>query len=110
MKNRQNSIDDLSENIKKEWNQKQNEINNLVRESYQWAINNGVAKECARAILPEGNTLSTLCMNGTLRSWIHYLELRTGNGTQKEHMDIANAIKDIFVEKFPIISEALNFS
>ena len=93
-KNRQNSIDDLSEDVREEWVNKQNQINNLVIESYQWAIDNGIAKECARAILPEGNTLSTLCMNGTIRSWIHYLQLRTENGTQKEHMDIANTIKN----------------
>ena len=108
-KNRQNSIDDLSEDVREEWVNKQNQINNLVIESYQWAIDNGIAKECARAILPEGNTLSTLCMNGTIRSWIHYLQLRTENGTQKEHMDIANTIKEVFIEHFPVISEALNF-
>ena len=106
VKNRQNSINDLSDELKQEWNRKQAELNQQVSESYQWALQNGIAKECARNILPEGNTTSILCMNGTLRSWIHYLQLRCGNGTQEEHRDIANAIKDIFQEQFPIIYEA----
>ena len=106
LKNRQNSIDDLSPQIKKEWEDKQNSVNKKVFETYEWALENGIAKECARAVLPEGNTKSILCMNGTLRSWIHYLELRCGNGTQKEHIEIANQIKEIFKKEFPIISKA----
>jgi len=105
-KNRQNSIDDLPVEIKNEWKERQENLNKLIHENYQWAISNSVAKESARAILPEGNTLSTLCMNGTLRSWIHFLQLRSGNGTQKEHQDIAKECLRIFKEQFPIISKA----
>ena len=106
LKNRQNSIDDIDEKTKNEWTAKQESLNKKAYDTYQWAIGKGIAKECARAVLPEGNTLSTLCMNGTLRSWIHYLQLRTANGTQKEHIEIAEKIQEIFQEQFPIISEA----
>jgi len=106
LKNRQNSIDDIDEKTKNEWTAKQESLNKKAYDTYQWAIDKGIAKECARAVLPEGNTLSTLCMNGTLRSWIHYLQLRTANGTQKEHIEIAEKIQEIFQEQFPIISEA----
>ena len=106
LKNRQNSIDDIDEKTKNEWTAKQESLNKKAYDTYQWAIDKGIAKECARAVLPEGNTLSTLCMNGTLRSWIHYLQLRTANGTQKEHIEIAEKIREIFQEQFPIISEA----
>lgn len=106
LKNRQNSIDDIDEKTKNEWTSKQESLNKKAYDTYQWAIDKGIAKECARAVLPEGNTLSTLCMNGTLRSWIHYLQLRTANGTQKEHIEIAEKIREIFQEQFPIISEA----
>jgi len=109
MKNRQNSIDDISVEIKEEWVSRQKKINEMVKENYEWALDQGIAKECARVILPEGNTSTILCMNGNIRSWIHYLQLRCGNGTQKEHIDIANKIKDIFSKEFPIISKALNF-
>ena len=109
-KNRQNSIDDIDDNVQKTWDAIQDKINDIVCESYQWAIENGIAKECARCILPEGNTKSTLCMNGTLRSWIHYLDLRCGNGTQSEHTEIANAIREIFLENFPIISKSLKWA
>jgi len=88
-----------------EWNEKQNEVFEKVRDKYDWAINNGIAKEQARAILPEGNTPSRMYMNGTLRSWIHYIQLRSGNGTQEEHriiaMECAKAIEPIF----PMIKE-----
>lgn len=110
LKNRQNSIDDLSIDIKNRWKEKQYMIFKQIREDYQWALDNGIAKECARSILPEGNTKTILCMNGTLRSWIHYLQLRCGNGTQKEHMEVANMIKDVFVQSFPIISQALGWA
>ncbi len=106
LKNRQNSIPDMSYDIKNEWNHRQEKLNQTVYENYQWALSNGIAKECARAILPEGNTISTICMNGTLRSWIHFLQLRTGNGTQKEHQDLANACRAIFMSQFPVISQA----
>jgi len=106
-KNRQNSIDDLPKNIQNEWKQKQESLNTKTFETYSWALENGIAKECARNILPEGNTTSILCMNGTLRSWIHFLKLRTGNGTQGEHQQIASACLDIFKEQFPIIAKAV---
>lgn len=106
VKNRQNSIDDLDNKIKKEWDDKQRSLNKKAYETYKWALENGIAKECARAILPEGSTLSTLCMNGTLRSWIHYLSLRCSNGTQNEHIKIAKACLKIFKENFPIIYDA----
>ncbi len=109
LKNRQNSIDDIPEYIQEEWQKRQQKLNCEIRSHYQWALDKGIAKECARAILPEGNTKTILCMNGTVRSWIHYLELRCGNGTQKEHMEVANLIKDIFIKEFPIISEALGW-
>tara|TARA_R110002153_G_scaffold192406_2_gene345661 strand:+ start:437 stop:1048 length:612 start_codon:yes stop_codon:yes gene_type:complete len=105
-KNRQNSINDLSPEIQEQWEEKQKELNLQVEATYEWALENGVAKECARSVLPEGNTTSILCMNGTLRSWIHYFDVRCGSGTQKEHIDIANQIRDIFREQFPIIAEA----
>ena len=106
MKNRQNSIDDLPEQTRKIWQDKQKALNKKIYETYQWGIDNGIAKECARAILPEGNTLSIVCINGTIRSWIHYLQLRTGNGTQLEHKRIADGILEIFKEQFPIIYKA----
>lgn len=109
MKNRQNSIDDISPEVQEEWIQIQEKLNLMVKEAYSWALENRIAKECARAILPEGNTQSTICMNGTLRSWIHYLDLRTAHGTQKEHMEIAKAVRQIFINTFPIISKALNW-
>ena len=106
VKNRQNSIPDMSSDIQQEWQSRQEKLNEAIYENYNWALQNGIAKECARAVLPEGNTLSTICMNGTLRSWIHFLQLRSSNGTQKEHQDIANACIDIFKLQFPAIYEA----
>lgn len=110
LKNRQNSIDDLPSEIKDEWIVRQNVLNSMIKENYEWALDNGIAKECARVILPEGNTTSILCMNGNLRSWIHYLQLRDGNGTQFEHMKIAKTIKKLFIKEFPVISKALEFT
>jgi thymidylate synthase (FAD) len=103
-KNRQNSIEisDEKEELKKEWIYKQYEIANLAQENYHWALSNGIAKEQARAVLPEGMTISKIYMNGTLRSWIHYIELRYSNGTQKEHRDIAIACKNAIEPIFPI--------
>ena len=104
-KNRQNSIEiDDNENkcLKQEWLKIQEDISELVQESYNWALINGIAKEQARAVLPEGITLSKIYMNGTLRSWIHYIELRAGNGTQKEHRDIAIACAHVIDTIFPI--------
>ena len=76
-----------------------------TKEAYQWAIDNGIAKEQARAVLPEGNTKSTLYVNGTLRSWVHYIELRSANGTQKEHMELAIECGKAIAEIFPLVKE-----
>jgi thymidylate synthase (FAD) len=82
--------------------EKQQAVIAASREAYTWAVSNGIAKEQARAVLPEGNTVSRLYMNGTLRSWIHYIELRSANGTQKEHMDIAWACAEAITKVFPM--------
>jgi len=106
-KNRQNSIDTDNSEIVNEWISKQNEVINAATNAYNWAIDSGIAKEQARSVLPEGNTVSRLYMNGTLRSWIHYIELRAGNGTQKEHMEIAKACAEVIYNIFPM-GENLN--
>lgn len=102
-KNRQNSVKNDNVDLDEEWKQKQSQINELVASTYNWAISNGIAKEQARVILPEGNTISKLYMNGTLRSWIHYIKLRSGNGTQKEHRDIAIECAHVINPIFPMI-------
>ena len=102
LKNRQNSIENDDEEISNKWIEKQEHLINEARETYNWAIENGIAKEQARAVLPEGNTVSRMYMNGTLRSWIHYIELRSGNGTQKEHMEIAVACAEVITKIFPM--------
>ena len=102
LKNRQNSIENDNEEISNMWIEKQEHLINEARETYNWAIENGIAKEQARAVLPEGNTVSRMYMNGTLRSWIHYIELRSGNGTQKEHMEIAVACSEVITKIFPM--------
>ena len=102
LKNRQNSIENDDEEISNMWLEKQEHLINEARETYNWAIENGIAKEQARAVLPEGNTVSRMYMNGTLRSWIHYIELRSGNGTQKEHMEIAVACAEVITKIFPM--------
>ncbi len=108
-KNRQNSIETDDFELSDKWNQLQNEVQQVSTNAYQWAISNGIAKEQARVVLPEGNTKTRLYMNGTLRSWIHYIKLRSGNGTQKEHkiiaLECANAIKPIFPLIVDFISE-----
>lgn len=106
-KNRQNSTElDLTDpeqrEINKMWVEKQQQIIRLVKESYQWAVANGIAKEQARSILPEGNTVSRLYMNGTLRSWIHFIQLRSANGTQKEHQLVAIECAKIIATIFPM--------
>ena len=106
-KNRQHSIDTDKSEIVNEWTSKQNEVIEAATNAYNWAINSGIAKEQARSVLPEGNTVSRLYMNGTLRSWIHYIELRAGNGTQKEHMEIAKACAEVIHNIFPM-GENLN--
>ena len=105
-KNRQNSIelDDESE-LHHAWKAKQELIIHESKMAYDWAIGNGIAKEQARAVLPEGLTMSRMYMNGTLRSWVHYIELRAGNGTQKEHMDIAKDCAFEIAKVFPLLAE-----
>lgn len=112
-KNRQNSIALNLENaadreLSVEWNHRQEEIIALVKDTYTWAVNNGIAKEQARAVLPEGLTASRLYMNGTLRSWIHFIELRSANGTQKEHQLVAKACAEVIAEIFPMAKEFAN--
>lgn len=102
LKNRQNSIElDVSSNLNTEWQQKQQDLITYVQEMYNWAISNGIAKEQARAILPEGLTKSRLYVNGTIRSWIHYIEVRTTEGTQKEHIELAYEIAKVISSIFP---------
>jgi len=104
-KNRQNSIETEDADLKYEWLKKQAEVAVSVKNAYNWALENGIAKEQARAVLPEGTTSSRLYMNGTLRSWIHYVELRSGNGTQKEHRDVAIECGKVLSTIFPIMEE-----
>lgn len=108
--NRQNSIDlDLTNADNRElnnmWIEKQQDIIRLAKQNYTWAVTNGIAKEQARAVLPEGLTVSRLYMAGTLRSWIHYIQLRSENGTQKEHIEIAKACAKVISEIFPLTKE-----
>lgn len=103
--NRQNSIETDNADIKFEWLKQQSEVAVASRNAYRWAIENGIAKEQARSVLPEGNTVSRLYVNGTLRSWIHFIELRTGPETQKEHRLVAIECAKVLKEVFPIISE-----
>ena len=102
-KNRQNSIETDDERLQRKWEMAQRRVIHEARAAYEWAIKEGIAKEVARVVLPEGNTVSRMYMNGTLRSWIHYIELRSANGTQKEHMQIAVACAEIISKVFPII-------
>jgi thymidylate synthase (FAD) len=106
-KNRQNSIETHDRELQDKWDLMQQTLINNAEHAYNWAIDNGIAKEQARAVLPEGNTQSRMYMNGTLRSWIHYCELRRSNGTQKEHMEIAEECWKIIAEKFPQVARAL---
>lgn len=107
-KNRQNSVETDDRELKRLWDEKQQDIIRLVKETYTWAINNGIAKEQARAILPEGNTVSRLYMNGTLRSWIHFIELRSANGTQKEHQLVAIACAKAIAAIFPMADQLVS--
>ena len=106
-KNRQNSIETDDIELQNKWNLMQQTLINNAEHAYNWAIQSGIAKEQARAVLPEGNTQSRMYMNGTLRSWIHYCELRRANGTQKEHREVADACWKIIAEKFPNVAAAL---
>jgi thymidylate synthase (FAD) len=104
-KNRQNSIETDDAEVKAWWDAKQKFLIDYVKETYAEAIEKGIAKEQARAILPEGNTVSRLYMNGTLRSWIHFIDLRSGNGTQKEHMEVARECAKVIAEAFPMSTD-----
>jgi len=112
MKNRQNSVelkrDDDSRRLAYQWENMQINIQKMCQDTYQWALEHGIAKEQARAVLPEGMTCSRMYMNGTLRSWVHYIQLRSGNGTQKEHRAIALACADAIEPIFPMIKEYIN--
>ena len=112
-KNRQNSVEldlqnDEQRQIAYQWQNLQRDLINKTREVYSWAVAKGIAKEQARAVLPEGLTVSRLYMNGTLRSWIHYIMLRASNGTQKEHADIALACAEVIAEIFPMTKDLVN--
>ena len=107
-KNRQNSISDLSEEIISQFNKKIKHQFNLNKQLYEEMLEAGIAKECARFVLPLA-TPTRIYMTGSCRSWIHYINLRTGHGTQKEHMDIAQECKNIFSKEYPIVSSALNW-
>ena len=104
-KNRQNSIETDNEELQNKWAIMQQAVINNAEHAYSWAIQNGIAKEQARAVLPEGNTVSRLYMQGTLRSWIHYIQLRSANGTQKEHRAIAHNCAEVIAKVFPMASE-----
>jgi thymidylate synthase (FAD) len=102
-KNRQNSIETNDVWLKLQWEKAQQRVLIAAREAYKWAIDNGIAKEQARSVLPEGLTVSRLLVNGTLRSWIHYIELRSGNGTQLEHIEIAIECAKAIAKIFPMV-------
>ena len=107
-KNRQNSISDLSEEVINQFNKKIKHLFNLNKELYEEMLEAGIAKECARFVLPLA-TPTRIYMTGSCRSWIHYINLRSGHGTQKEHMDIAKECKNIFSKEYPVVSSALNW-
>ena len=112
-KNRQNSIDfdptdEPQRRLNENFRMKQMLVWRQAQDTYEWAIENGIAKEQARAVLPEGMTVSRLYMNGTLRSWVHYIDLRSANGTQKEHQDIAIACAHEIARIFPIMTDISN--
>ena len=108
-KNRQNSIElDNESDLHYEWISKQEKLLETIKDTYKWAIDNEIAKEQARAVLPEGITMSRMYMNGTLRSWIHYIDLRSGHGTQKEHMEVARACADAINPIYPMILDFVN--
>jgi thymidylate synthase (FAD) len=103
--NRQNSIEVEDNLLQIEWERAQKRVLFAVRDAYAWAIKNGIAKEQARAVLPEGMTVSRLYMNGTLRSWVHFIELRSGHGTQREHQQVALACAKVITEIFPMVKD-----
>lgn len=108
LKNRQNSVKINDNDLQQQWETKQKNVIAEVKAAYEWAIANGVAKEQARAVLPEGLTVSRLYMNGTLRSWIHFIELRSANGTQLEHQEVARACAQAIAEIFPMANDLID--
>ena len=104
-KNRQNSVDTEDPYLIERWEEEQLKVIMQAEKAYNWAIDNGIAKEQARVVLPEGCTKTRLYMNGTIRSWVHYIELRGANGTQKEHMEIAHACAKVIAEIFPLAKD-----
>ena len=104
-KNRQNSVENTNLALAAWWEERQKRVIKEAEEAYAWAIENGIAKEQARAVLPEGLTVSRLYMNGTLRSWIHFIQLRSANGTQKEHQEVARECAKVIAEVFPLAKE-----
>jgi thymidylate synthase (FAD) len=106
-KNRQNSMQCNNVVLEDQWDEIQNVLIEHVENAYKWAIDNGIAKEQARVVLPEGMTLTRMYMNGTLRSWVHYIQLRSANGTQKEHRDVAIACANVIEPIFPMITSLL---
>jgi thymidylate synthase (FAD) len=104
-KNRQNSVENTNLALAAWWEERQKRVIEEAKNAYEWAITNGIAKEQARAVLPEGLTVSRLYMNGTLRSWIHFIELRSANGTQKEHQEVARQCAKVIAEVFPLANE-----
>jgi thymidylate synthase (FAD) len=107
-KNRQNSIETDDKLLQRRWEEKQRHVIEVAKDTYSWAIEHGIAKEQARAVLPEGMTKSRMYMNGTLRSWVHYIQLRSANGTQKEHQEVALACAAAIEPIFPMIKEYVN--
>lgn len=107
-KNRQNSVETADERLQRDWERHQQMVIDYAKSAYEWAIAKGIAKEQARAVLPEGLTVSRLYMNGTLRSWVHFIELRSGNGTQKEHMLVAQECAKVIATVFPMANEFVN--
>ena len=111
-KNRQNSIElgdsESAAGLESDWYHIQQGVIDVAKQAYEWAIKNGIAKEQARAVLPEGNTKSRLYMQGSIRSWIHFIELRSGNGTQKEHIEVAKACAEAIKNIFPLAENYLS--
>lgn len=106
-KNRQNSIKTDNQELIDAWELQQKNVSETALNAYKWALENGIAKEQARSVLPEGMTVSRMYMNGTLRSWVHYIQLRSANGTQKEHQDVAIACAEVIKEIFPMIQDIM---
>jgi len=106
-KNRQNSVETDNAELSTQWEEQQKGVSEAAEKAYKWALEKGIAKEQARSVLPEGMTVSRMYMNGTLRSWVHYIQLRSGNGTQKEHQQIAIACAEAIAPLFPMIHDLL---